>query len=114
MPACNLSKAQTLHLNPQQAQAETFTPEDAQTLRLPDDAEKARLQDPLSRLENSERDKSVARNEAVRHMPVLACFASGRLLPKHGNSAGWRRASAAWACSFVPVAGLGVRQHPAC
>ena len=42
-------------------QAETFTPEDAQTLSLPDDAEKAKLQDPLSRLENAERDKSVAR-----------------------------------------------------
>ena len=47
-------------------QAEAFTPEDAQTLRLPDAQERAQLQDPLARLENGERDKAVARGEAVR------------------------------------------------
>ena len=47
-------------------QAEGFTPEDAQTLRLPDDQERARLQDPLARLEHGERDKKLAREEAVR------------------------------------------------
>lgn len=47
-------------------QAEGFTPEDAQTLRLPDEHERARLQDPLARLEHGERDKAVAREEAVR------------------------------------------------
>ena len=55
-------------------QAETFTPEDAQTLALPDDAAKARLLDPLHRLEHSENDKAVARSEAV--CPAECCALS--------------------------------------
>ena len=45
---------------------EEFTPEDAQTINLPDAEERARLNDPLARLEHDERAKAIAREDAFR------------------------------------------------
>lgn len=48
------------------SQAENFTSEDAQTIRLMDEEERAQLNDPLARLEHDEDAKAVAQEEAHR------------------------------------------------
>lgn len=71
-------------------QVEAFTSEDAQTIGLMDDEERARLNDPLARLEHTEHAKAVAREEAVR-MSDLRTDSDARWKDDYAANKGLRR-----------------------